>query len=1055
MKLILFGTPHIETDDGSPPFRRRKGLALLAYLAITQRPQGREALLGLLWPEFSPDSARNNLRRELSLLKKKLPENTLLSDANQISLDPNNALWVDALAFQNTLDGGAKTAIGNLQSAKQMAEAVSLYGDDFLAGFNLPNCLAFEEWQETQAAQYRQMLSHSYEALINWHAQHHTFDLASHYGRLWLALDTLHEPAHRRLMTLYAQSGQQAAALRQYQACVDILEEELGIPPELATDELIEAIKAQEIEVEQTAVLPPAPPSVPFSLPTPATPLIGRQKELERCIQLLAEDSSCRLLTLVGPGGIGKTRLALEAGNQLSDSFADGVVFIPLSAIESANVLAETMAAQLKMTVQGRTAVSQQLITQLKQKQRLLILDNFEQLISDEVGWLSDLLSQAPEIKLLITSRERLNLEEEWTLPLTGLDAQSAETGEAVALFIQRAQQAVATFAPTEAERLTIQSICTLVEGWPLGIILAASWVKMLSCQEILEEITASVDFLTTQARNVPERHRSMRAVLRQAWLQISTEEQVVLKRLSVFRGGFLREAASTIAGATLSTLSSLVDKSLLTFEQGNGRYRLHEFLRQYAAEKLAEHPDHEMQTLQAHATFYFQLLAFYDHYLMDMSQGVGIQHLDNDIDNIRLAWQTAVSHKKVNALQKGVTALGHFYYEKRWYQEGVSLFEQALAVIKGDTAVDQQLRAQLEIMMGCLLLPQGNLPEGSRLLRSGLKQAYHFEDGPFIGLGERWLGWGYYLQSKPVQAEKHLKKSIDVIRATGNIQELASPLNILGLVALTQQRFSDAKEYHLEALKYGEIHTGTILNNLAQLAVITGQYQSAQHYAHEGLQFEIKHNRKHSLPYLYANLARAKFALGDLKAARDYYDKDLTLSREAGDLRGVAGALDLLSKIALVEQQYEEAHNLLRTALSMNKPMEQKFGIASNHVNLGLLSCEQNDLEKAAELLHTGHSLWKAQNNIRGQARALALLAKVAVKENHFDEADAFLERAEALVDPASLLATWLWVKAHRAIFLAKSGQNESAAQLSHDLLANPATHYETRHYLALEGIG
>ncbi|MEM7336134.1 MAG: BTAD domain-containing putative transcriptional regulator [Chloroflexota bacterium] len=1052
IKLRLFGTPQLETETGNAPFRRRKGLALLAYLAVTQRPQSRETLLGLLWPEFSQESARNNFRRELSLIKKQLPNNTLQADMTQVSLTSENGLWVDVLAFQSAFEAHSKTAISDAAQAAALAEAVSHCIDPFLAGFKLSNCLAFEEWQESQAENLRQQLSSAYQVLIDWHAQQQEFNEAIRYGRLWLTLDSLHEPAHRRLMTLYAKAGQQAAALRQYQACVNLLEAELGVPPELATEELHESIKAQEIEIEQTAVSPPPPPAPVHLLPTPTTPLVGRHQEIQTCFDLLSSAADCRLLTLIGPGGIGKTRLALEVGHRIKEQFADGVVFIQLADIDSPDLLAKTIGAQLEIAFHGRTAVSEQLITYLAQKQRLLLLDNFEHLVGDEVMWLSDLLRQAPKVKLLLTSRERLNLEGEWTLPLEGLSHHANKKSEAVDLFIQRAQQTLASFSPTDSERSTIQAICELLEGWPLGIILAASWVKLLSCQEIYDEISESIDFLTTQARNVPERHRSMRAVLRQTWQRLSAVEQDALKKLAVFRGGFLRDAAKKVTNATLSTLSSLVDKSLLTFERENGRYRLHEFLRQYAAEKLANSPEGQEQTVRAHADYYNHLVANYDHYLIDMTQGIGIQHLEADIDNIRLAWQTAVKHKDFAALENGVYPLGHFFYERRWYQEATARFQNAINVVETSQPLNQQLLAKLQIMVGCQNLPQGHLTEGISLIRKGLKQAYHFEDEPFMELGERWLGWGFYLQSKPDRAERHLKKSLEICLATDNIQEASSPLNILGLVSLSQQRFADAKNYHLEALQHGTIHNGTILNNLAQLNVITGDYKAAEKYALEGLHFEVQHNRRHSLPYLYANLARAKFALGDLQAARANYDKDLMLSKEAGDIRGIAGTFDLLSRIALVEGEFNEAETYLTKALSMNKPMAQKFGIASNHVNLGLLACEINDLSKAEELLRTGLSHWKAQNNIRGQARALSLLAKVATKKGHFEEAKTCLAQADALVDPNKLLATWLWVKAHRAIFLMRAGHTEESQKLTAEIETNSATHFETRHYLDQE---
>ncbi|WP_420629149.1 AfsR/SARP family transcriptional regulator [Candidatus Leptofilum sp.] len=1053
LELFLFGVPRIAHKNEPIPFRRRKGLALFAYLAMTQRPQSRETLLGLLWPEFSPDSARNNLRRELSLLKKKLQTPILLADANQVSIDPNAALWVDALAFQTALGASGETAVSKIsttQQAEQMTTAVNLYTGDFLAGFSLPNCLAFEEWHSWQAAQLRQLLGNGLIALVHWQEKQAVFDSAIHYAQRWLALDTLHEPAHRKLMTLYAQAGQQAAALRQYQTCVSLLDKELGVQPEAATEKLVEAIRAQEIGSQETAVLSSSLPRQAVKpLPTPATPLIGRATELAKIRQLLEEEAGCRLLTLVGPGGIGKTRLSLAAGRE-TDTFADGVAFIPLAAVDNPTFLAESMATQLDVRFSGQLPAKQQIINHLQQKQMLLILDNFEQLISNEGHWLGDLLREAPQIKLLITSRERLNLQEEWVFPLSGLSVLAEDGAEAVALFKQRAQQSLASFDPSEAELKEIERICQLVEGWPLGIELAASWVNMLACSEIVAEIEASLDFLTTQSRNVPDRHGSIRAVLRHAWQRLTAQEQRVLQRLSVFRGGFQREAAQQVAAASLATLFSLVNKSLLEVERENGRYRLHEFLRQYAAEKLAAEAAEQRQTVQAHTQFYLQHLANYARHLVDTTQGITNQQVQDEIDNIRVAWQTAVAHQDFAALQTAIISFGHFYYEVRWYQEGSVILEETVTAVRASKQPKKSLlMGQLLIILGMLTLPQGHVAAGKQYLHDGLKLAYQFEDAQAIALGEKWLGWSYYLSAEQDEAEQHLQKSLAIYQEQGKDNWAASTLNILGLIALAQQRFTQAKAYHLEALQMGKAHNGTILNNLAQLSVVTGDYQAAERYALDGIQFELQANRIHSLPYLYANLARAKFALGQLEEAKAYYAKDLALSRASADRRGEAGTLNLLSRIAIAEGAFEEAHQLIQSALALNTSIDYKFGLASSYTNLGHLFLAEGDLESAQTNLERGLAQWQAQQSVRGQARALALLARIALKESAPDRAATHLKAAELLVDESKLGATWLWLAAHWVLYWRFLGEQAKVDRLTQTILANPATHYEARQLL------
>jgi predicted ATPase/transcriptional regulator with XRE-family HTH domain len=322
------------------------------------------------------------------------------------------------------------------------------------------------------------------------------------------------------------------------------------------------------------------------NLPAPPTPLIGRETELAQIAARL-DQRDCRLLTLVGPGGVGKTRLALQAAIELSASFPDGVCFVPLAALNSAELLVPAIAGALGFTFHGRADPKAQLLTYLREKDLLLVLDNFEQLLAG-ADVLSDLIQVAPGVVLLATSREPLHLRVEWLLDIPGLlvparaDDSGVEQSSAVRLFVQTANRMQADFTLSPATIPSVVRICQFVAGMPLAIELAAAWVRSRSCSEIARELEQSLESLATTMHDVPARHRSMRAVFDHSWRLLSDAEQGVLRRLSVFRGGMQADAAARVAGATPLLLAALVDKSLLR-HNGAGRYQLHELVQRYA----------------------------------------------------------------------------------------------------------------------------------------------------------------------------------------------------------------------------------------------------------------------------------------------------------------------------------------------------------------------------------------------------------------------------------------------------------------------------------------
>ena len=430
LRLLLFGTPRIQHDGQVVPLRRTKALALLVYVAMSGQPRDREMLLALLWPEFDAASARNNLRRELSLLKAALHQEILIADRLQVRWNTQAVCWLDVVAFQAQLaipkqHGHASDALC-ADCAAALTTAAQLYTDDFLAGFSLPDSPAFDEWQFFVREQLRQQLATALQSLISWQRESGAYGAALEHARRWLQLDGLHEAAQREVMRLYALSGQHAAALRQYQECVRLLDAELGAEPEPETTALYEAIKARRLAAPITAPHPasvsgdaavlrpieqlgpePRTGSASQILPLPAPGFVGRQRELADIIRRLT-DPSCQLLTLVGPGGIGKTSLALQVAQTLAQGWAgeeplaDGVLFVPLAAVDTLSGLVSALAAAARFDFYPNAPPHQQLLDYVRTKRMLIVLDNFEQLL-DQAGFVGELLATGPGLRLLIT----------------------------------------------------------------------------------------------------------------------------------------------------------------------------------------------------------------------------------------------------------------------------------------------------------------------------------------------------------------------------------------------------------------------------------------------------------------------------------------------------------------------------------------------------------------------------------------------------------------------------------------------------------------------------
>lgn len=690
----------------------QKGQALLAYLVVTRQHVTRSALAGLLWGEMPEEVARANLRLTLSRLRKVVGE-AIIATRSTVAFDFVQPHWLDYALF---------TEAASLP-ADQLPQTITLYRGEFLDDLLVADAPDFEAWvlavREQARQQFQQMLSRLVDAA---HTAGQWVDGIG-WARLLLALEPWDEAAHRQLMRLLAANGQRSAALAQFRVCADLLAEELGVEPEAETVALAAAIRSGEQgsggAEESGSAVGLSEPMV--RLPRAGARLVGREVELGQLQQMLAQPT-CRLLTLVGMGGNGKTRLALAAAETQVGAFQDGVVFVSLvgttavSAPDAINTVATAIANALNHTFSAQRPLRESLLDYLRDKKLLLLLDNFEPLLP-AAPLLLEMLQAAPNLKLLVTSRERLNVVAAWVFDVAGLPFATAKAAEPMAypaplFFAERAQQVRPDF-DLGVEETAVNRICQLVHGSPLALELAANWVRLLNCGDIAAQLEQDLDLLQSRTSDHPPRQQSMAAVLAASWALLDSTEQQAMRRLAVFHDGWSLAGAQEVAGVGLPLLARLMDKSLLEVAK-NGRYRLHELVRQYGLEQLHQDPGEVAAVQQRYANYYTHFLQERQPRLADK---LAVAELDAEVENLKAAWQWLVGAEKRPWLPPFLAALWAYYRRKGWYQEAVGILGQACQL--PDWPPLQQ--AQWRRWLGEAFYQLGDLRESGQQVEQGL----------------------------------------------------------------------------------------------------------------------------------------------------------------------------------------------------------------------------------------------------------------------------------------------------------------------------------------------
>ncbi|MCB8943851.1 MAG: AAA family ATPase [Ardenticatenaceae bacterium] len=979
MKLICFGTFAAWEGTQELAFRSDKIRALLAYLALNaNQPHRRDSLAALFWGELPDEKAKTNLRLSLSRLGQSLadvPNQELLSDRQTVQLNlVVEAHWLDVRLFELHLAACAPTPMAewwrDAHCVSHLQTAVALYTAPFLAGLHVDGAAEFDAWRLWQAESYHQQALAALQALTHHALALHHFQTAQYHARQQLRLEPWRETAHRQLMQALAAAGQTDAALRQYEQCRRILAEEFAVTPDAQTEALAAEIRRGHVYQAAAAA---------ERIPTAVTRFWGRQTALERIGRLLLDPHS-RLITLTGLGGIGKTRLAREAAHRYQHLFDNGLWFVPLAdvadsvpnnpaAVETGLIEAITRAGNVQL--HERTPLKQQLWQALEGQNVLLVLDNFEHLLA-ATTFVADMLAQLPQMKLLVTSRSRLQLQAETVMALAGLSLpplaksspQQLMQSTAVNLFVERARRLDNAFDLTAESAADIALICTHLEGNPLGIELAAAWVSSLSVRQIAAAMQADMDMLTTTMVDVPQRQRSMRAAFAGSWRLLRPEAQNLLVGLSLFRGSFEPTAVTHILTAVPAELAHLVRFSLL--EHGaDGRYRMHTLLLHFAAEKRSLWPQHEVEV--QYVAYYLDYVCGWETAVNGDDLQMGLQAIEREWDNVQQACRQAIVTAQWPKLTQASPTLYWYFRFRGLTEPGQVLFTELIT----------QLRRQL---------PDGQPPDAA--------QAQLLAE---LLLGQARLMW---FTDKPAAIEAAGQQLL-AMAADYGLDEMVAPAHlIMAGAGVLDGRYAASLEHATIGYAQAQAQNQELwqiegASRLAYLAMLNGKLDEARTYATEAWQLSQKRGMRESELAAHLMLANLAYLEGRLEAARKAFEEAQYLNQRRGNpLYWAAEINDRLAKVLIVLGHYDLALPLIQQAVSDFQKLGAAGRSMTSRITLGVMYGRLGHYAEAESIYQTILT-WPEQTDTMSHSITLMNLSEICRQQDRIEEAVMYARQA------------------------------------------------------------
>lgn len=909
-------------------FPRRKTTALLIYLCLEHpgKMHQRDALAGLLWPDIPQEDARRNLRQCLYQLRQVLQDH---SDEAQAHLQVSAQL-VGLKAAELDCDVSEFRRLCAANDPAGLDTALDFYRGEILAGFGLPDAPEFDEWLFFQREETQRSLKKALQSQRGKAEETRRWPAAIEILRRLLALDPLDEDYHRALMRAFFANGERRAALDQYATCRSVLAAELGLAPQPETTALFQKLKTAPLPVSGPAELPATGPHPPAStaeqiaanLPVQLTSFIGRESDVQTTCAILRRPD-VHLLTLTGPGGIGKTRLGLEVAAQLEKDFAQGVFFVPLASTTDPELVGTAIANVLGVKEISGQNIEQTLQQALRHRRALLLLDNFEQIV-EAAGLVENLLKAAPGLKILVTSRFVLKVygENEYAVRPLGLPdnfrlpgPDDLATYPAVRLFCERAQASRPDFRLTAENAAAVVEVCSRLDGLPLALELVAARIKLFAPQALVSRLRNRLALATGGARTLPQRQQTLRGAIGWSYDLLEPLEKELFAGLAVFAGGCslpaVLEVCADLAGeeTLIETLLGLVDKSLvrnLTAPNGEPRFGMLETIREFAGECL-ENGEQAAGIHQAHARYYTEMAEKAEPYLHGKDQIEWADSLEYDHDNFRAALQFCLDRQQIELAGRLAGALGWFWYLHSHLSEGRRWLDRVLEVA-GEVA--PRLRARL---LGA------------------------------AGYAARLLG-DYERASVFVQG------SVALYRELGDKTELAENLRGLGMIAVN-----------------------------------TSQYEAGIGYMEEGLQLFEQLNNKWGLALSFISLAKIYLEQGDFKKSEEFYERGIEIGRQSDKATQTYGEIGLVW-VYLARGEYARAERQAALTLNEAKTLNDQNLIAWCVWNQSEATLGQGQLEKALKLAEESYFIWNSIDDDMGRALAFLRLSAARLSLDQLD---------------------------------------------------------------------
>lgn len=970
--LRCLGQFQLEYDGQPIVLPTRKTEALLVYLVLHPTAHQREQLVTLFWGDSEDELARRSLRTALSALRKRLGEACLLADRETVQFNPAFPLWTDAVVLRTQ----AQHFLDQPSPDPSLVE-LALYRGDLLDGF-------YDDWILREREELRQLYLRVLLHLAqHWRTQGDYSQTIATAQRI-LALDPAEEVAHQHLLFCYTTTGDRQAARQQYEACVRALREELDVEPAPETVALYR-------RSQQARARKPSLAAAQTNLPLPLASFIGRAQEIAKLKALLGgnQDTAnyppARLVTVTGPGGCGKTRLAIQVARELRDAYADGIWWVEFAALSDDTQVPQAVAKVLDVQQGVQPSLTDVLITNLRTKQALLVLDNCEHLVAACAELSERLLTHCPDLQILATSREAFGLfgETSWLVPsltLPGLAlsdlAKFNNTAEllqyeGIQLFVERASAVQRNFVLTQENAPAVLQICRQLDGIPLALELAAARVKLMAVEQLATRLTtvigARFDLLTDGSRTVLPRQQTLRATMEWSYTLLIEQEQHLLQSLAIFAGGWSLEAAEMVGAAVgqemvASVLGRLVDKSLvLTEPQGEVvRYRALETIRQYAYEQL-ERKYTATDARDRHLVYFVQLAEQAASRLRSPDQAVWLGRLATEHDNLSAALAWALTSQQTESGARLGIALWRFWYIRGYYTEGWDWLQKLLIQVE-----QPEQRANLLYGQGMLARRRGGSAAAADCFTASLALFRKLEDWRGIASALRSLGFIHYYRGDYAAARPPLEEALRLFRTLDDQEGIAVTLD--------------------------------------NLSYISTDLEEAMCLYQESLTIRRRSGNLHGITIPLAGLAYGAIAQADYAAARLYLQEHLQINETLGNQNGIANSLCIFGRLAYAERNYAAAQLFYEKSLKLNQEKGDRSLLPLSNLGLAEVALHHGDFMRAQMLFEQALILYQAQGSLTETAMMLGYFARLAVAQGRAQRALTLASAAVALFQPLAL---------------------------------------------------